>query len=165
MDDKRTTPDNDTPGTAPNLISNHVPSPLNALDSTRPPLSPISLEHPLAQESAAPSEQDEVEGRSQMLEEHTVPTLAQDLPPSSTPIPMHPAALSVAVDDAPMAAEPSQRSRRPSPIDPQTYAPLDRPLNVTDALSYLDAVKVQFQDQPDVYNRFLDIMKDFKNEL
>ena len=40
-----------------------------------------------------------------------------------------------------------------------------RQLNVTDALSYLDAVKHQFQDQPDVYNRFLDIMKDFKSQL
>ncbi|KAG1747599.1 kinase-like domain-containing protein [Suillus lakei] len=40
---------------------------------------------------------------------------------------------------------------------------LDRPLNVTDALSYLDAVKVQFQDKPDVYSHFLDIMKDFKS--
>jgi len=58
----------------------------------------------------------------------------------------------------------SQRSRRASPMDPQSYSNLDRPLNVTDALSYLDAVKVQFQDQPDVYNHFLDIMKEFKNE-
>jgi len=33
-----------------------------------------------------------------------------------------------------------------------------------DALSYLDQVKVQFSDQPDVYNRFLDIMKDFKSQ-
>ena len=33
-------------------------------------------------------------------------------------------------------------------------------LNVKDALSYLDQVKVQFSDQPEVYNRFLDIMKD-----
>ncbi|KAF9237770.1 hypothetical protein BU15DRAFT_88601 [Melanogaster broomeanus] len=41
----------------------------------------------------------------------------------------------------------------------------ERRLNVTDALSYLDAVKVQFQDQPDVYNHFLDIMKDFKSQL
>jgi len=41
----------------------------------------------------------------------------------------------------------------------------ERPLNVTDALSYLDAVKVQFQEQPDVYNHFLDIMKDFKSQL
>lgn len=32
-----------------------------------------------------------------------------------------------------------------------------------DALSYLDQVKVQFAEHPDVYNRFLDIMKDFKS--
>lgn len=30
-------------------------------------------------------------------------------------------------------------------------------------MSYLDQVKVQFADHPDVYNRFLDIMKDFKS--
>lgn len=39
-----------------------------------------------------------------------------------------------------------------------------RPLNVKDALSYLDQVKLQFADQPDVYNKFLDIMKDFKSQ-
>lgn len=39
-----------------------------------------------------------------------------------------------------------------------------RPLNVRDALTYLDQVKVQFSSQPDVYNRFLDIMKDFKSQ-
>jgi paired amphipathic helix protein Sin3a len=44
----------------------------------------------------------------------------------------------------------------------QQASQADRPLNVTDALSYLDAVKVRFQDRPDVYNHFLDIMKDFK---
>lgn len=36
-------------------------------------------------------------------------------------------------------------------------------LSTQDALSYLDQVKVQFADHPDVYNRFLDIMKDFKS--
>ncbi|KAH9950932.1 hypothetical protein B0H21DRAFT_720471 [Amylocystis lapponica] len=41
----------------------------------------------------------------------------------------------------------------------------NRPLNVTDALSYLDAVKMQFHDKPDVYNHFLDIMKDFKSQV
>jgi hypothetical protein len=41
----------------------------------------------------------------------------------------------------------------------------ERQLNVTDALSYLDAVKVQFADRPDVYNHFLDIMKEFKGQL
>ncbi|KAL6301443.1 hypothetical protein BKA93DRAFT_751965 [Sparassis latifolia] len=43
--------------------------------------------------------------------------------------------------------------------------PQERPLNVTDALSYLDSVKMQFQERPDVYNHFLDIMKDFKGQL
>ncbi|PIA17057.1 hypothetical protein COEREDRAFT_41417 [Coemansia reversa NRRL 1564] len=38
-----------------------------------------------------------------------------------------------------------------------------RPLNVTDALSYLDMVKSQFQDRPEVYNQFLEIMKEFKS--
>jgi len=67
------------------------------------------------------------------------------------------------LDDTQLASS-SQRSRRPSPMDPQNYNNPERPLNVSDALSYLDAVKVQFQDQPDVYNHFLDIMKEFKNE-
>ena len=39
-----------------------------------------------------------------------------------------------------------------------------QPLNVKDALSYLDQVKLQFSEQPDVYNKFLDIMKDFKSQ-
>ena len=42
---------------------------------------------------------------------------------------------------------------------------MGRPLNVTDALSYLDAVRNQFQDNPEVYNQFLDIMKDFKSQV
>ncbi|KAF8336326.1 uncharacterized protein EI90DRAFT_3119621 [Cantharellus anzutake] len=43
-------------------------------------------------------------------------------------------------------------------------SPGARPLNVKDALSYLELVKVKFSDQPDVYNQFLDIMKDFKSQ-
>lgn len=39
-----------------------------------------------------------------------------------------------------------------------------RPLNVKDALSYLEQVKFQFNTRPDVYNHFLDIMKDFKSQ-
>ncbi|KAI9893429.1 MAG: Transcriptional regulatory protein sin3 [Vezdaea aestivalis] len=34
-----------------------------------------------------------------------------------------------------------------------------------DALSYLDQVKVQFVNQSEVYNQFLDIMKDFKSQV
>ena len=58
------------------------------------------------------------------------------------------------------ASNPPQSATMSAPAVTQ-----DRPLNVTDALSYLDAVKVQFQEQPDVYNHFLDIMKDFKSQL
>ena len=32
-----------------------------------------------------------------------------------------------------------------------------RPLNVKDALTYLDEVKVQFAGHPEVYNQFLDV--------
>jgi histone deacetylase complex regulatory component SIN3 len=37
-----------------------------------------------------------------------------------------------------------------------------RQLKVEDALAYLDEVKSEFAGQPHVYNRFLDIMKEFK---
>ncbi|XP_015185783.1 PREDICTED: paired amphipathic helix protein Sin3a isoform X2 [Polistes dominula] len=37
-------------------------------------------------------------------------------------------------------------------------------LKVEDALSYLDQVKYKFSDQPQVYNDFLDIMKEFKSQ-
>ena len=36
------------------------------------------------------------------------------------------------------------------------------PLNVDDALKFLDVIKVRFQERPVVYNAFLDVMKDFK---
>ena len=35
---------------------------------------------------------------------------------------------------------------------------------VEDALSYLDQVKFKFNNQPQVYNDFLDIMKEFKSQ-
>ncbi|KIV86574.1 hypothetical protein PV11_02175 [Exophiala sideris] len=52
----------------------------------------------------------------------------------------------------------------PSPMPaPAQLAHGQQPI-LNDALSYLDQVKVRFSDQPDVYNRFLDIMKDFKSQ-
>lgn len=51
------------------------------------------------------------------------------------------------------------------PLDPLLVLTWAYPgLFTQDALSYLDQVKVRFADQPDVYNRFLDIMKDFKSQ-
>ncbi|RPD52608.1 hypothetical protein L227DRAFT_617686 [Lentinus tigrinus ALCF2SS1-6] len=40
-----------------------------------------------------------------------------------------------------------------------------RQLNVSDPLGCLDVVKLQLQDKPEVYNRFLDIMNDFKSQV
>lgn len=37
-------------------------------------------------------------------------------------------------------------------------------LKVEDALTYLDQVKFKFGNQPQVYNDFLDIMKEFKSQ-
>ena len=33
-----------------------------------------------------------------------------------------------------------------------------------DALSYLDQVKIRFGNDPGIYNKFLDIMKEFKSQ-
>ncbi|KAI8377319.1 Sin3 family co-repressor-domain-containing protein [Blakeslea trispora] len=49
-----------------------------------------------------------------------------------------------------------------APSAPSTLE--QRPLNVKDALSYLDKVKAKFTTQADVYSQFLDIMKDFKSQ-
>ncbi|THV01430.1 hypothetical protein K435DRAFT_655423 [Dendrothele bispora CBS 962.96] len=62
----------------------------------------------------------------------------------------------------PLVAEANNAAVIPGSI--QRSPETSRPLNVTDALSYLDAVKIQFQDKPEVYNKFLDIMKDFKSQ-
>ncbi|GAB5037077.1 Hypothetical protein NocV09_06000010, partial [Nannochloropsis oceanica] len=35
-------------------------------------------------------------------------------------------------------------------------------LSVGDALLYLDQVKIEFSEKPEIYNEFLDIMKNFK---
>ncbi|KAL6243476.1 Transcriptional regulatory protein sin3 [Rhinocladiella similis] len=52
----------------------------------------------------------------------------------------------------------------PSPMPaPAQLAHGQQPI-LNDALSYLDQVKMRFNEQPDVYNRFLDIMKDFKSQ-
>ncbi len=78
------------------------------------------------------------------------------VPTTTAPTPQPPPAL-----DKQTNADASQ----PVPAPETQNGMTDRQLNVTDALSYLDAVKVQFHDRPDVYNVFLDIMKDFKSQV
>ncbi|GLB39349.1 putative histone deacetylase (HDAC) interacting [Lyophyllum shimeji] len=133
---------------------------------------PTDAEAPVQEDNKTEAPTGGVIGEEQEIKEQTdqKPPLAAEEPPvTSEPIsepPLQTAATPMAVDDTPAAAGPSQRPpERLPPPEPRGYTPLDRPLNVTDALGYLDAVKVQFADQPNVYNQFLDIMKEFKNEL
>lgn len=56
---------------------------------------------------------------------------------------------------------PPQQPQQRRPSSPNNNY---RPLNVVDALAYLDQVKGRFSDKPNVYNQFLDIMKDFKSQ-
>lgn len=58
--------------------------------------------------------------------------------------------------------QPAQQQQLQAMGQPQGQGQGQQPI-LNDALSYLDQVKVQFHEHPDVYNRFLDIMKDFKS--
>ena len=56
------------------------------------------------------------------------------------------------------------KKKGPVPEIPAGNPQQPRQLNVKDALSYLELVKFQFSSQPEIYHRFLEIMKDFKNQ-
>ena len=58
----------------------------------------------------------------------------------------------------------TMNNKTPSESSVSSSSSQSKPLNVKDALSYLDQVKQQFSQQPEVYNRFLDIMKEFKSQ-
>merc|ERR1719414_710726 len=63
------------------------------------------------------------------------------------------------------AAQPQQaQQQQPASGPPSSQPPSFQRLKVEDALSYLDQVKFKFGNQPQVYNDFLDIMKEFKTQ-
>ncbi|KPV76505.1 uncharacterized protein RHOBADRAFT_52502 [Rhodotorula graminis WP1] len=73
----------------------------------------------------------------------------------------------------PAPAKPGPPAAAHSPAPPQPQQPQQqtqqqqasfRPLNVRDALHYLDRVKQQFANEYEVYDQFLTIMKDFKTQ-
>ncbi|XP_060923907.1 paired amphipathic helix protein Sin3a-like [Limanda limanda] len=72
---------------------------------------------------------------------HTHSLAVQSQGPAVGPCPVHP--------NAPITSQGQQQFQR---------------LKVEDALSYLDQVKLQFGNYPQVYNDFLDIMKEFKSQ-
>ncbi|KAG9013164.1 Transcriptional regulatory protein sin3 [Tulasnella sp. JGI-2019a] len=93
----------------------------------------------------APPPTNEKTDRSPSLQVQPAPPA---IPQETTPHPGTPSTTGIGLD-------PSEASSPPGSL---------RPLNVKDALSYLEMVKVKFQDKAEVYNQFLDIMKDFKSQ-
>ncbi|KAI0313378.1 hypothetical protein OF83DRAFT_558985 [Amylostereum chailletii] len=95
------------------------------------------------------------------------PVLAAPAGPPPAPYPDHPLEPPPLVSedpDYPMNGTAPTAETLHTMADAQTTAN-ERQLNVNDALTYLDAVKAQFNDRPDVYNVFLDIMKEFKSQV
>ncbi|KAM4602714.1 paired amphipathic helix protein Sin3a-like isoform 2-T2 [Polymixia lowei] len=74
----------------------------------------------------------------------------------------------------PQSHSPAVQSQGPAVVQSHVHPPTPmtstqgqqqfQRLKVEDALSYLDQVKLQFGNQPQVYNDFLDIMKEFKSQ-
>jgi len=70
-----------------------------------------------------------------------------------------------ATPESPATEKQDNVETAPQPAVENVNGSTGRQLSVTDALSYLDAIKAQFHDRPDGYNIFVDIMKDFKNQV
>ncbi|KAL1738915.1 paired amphipathic helix [Schizophyllum fasciatum] len=61
----------------------------------------------------------------------------------------------------------AQAPNSPDLPDPSGQHPsIQRSLNIMDALSYLDAIKATFgEHQPQIFNQFLDIMKEYQTDV
>lgn len=110
---------------------------------------------------------------TQLPQPQQPPHQHQQHPPQQPPQPVQ--QQGPPLDLATASALPEKPNAQPKDEDAARQIPLGvlsrlslsnayRPLNVKDALSYLDQVKIQFYNQADVYNNFLDIMKDFKSQ-
>lgn len=79
--------------------------------------------------------------------------------------PHHPAGMQPQAPHTPTVhqAAPHAQQSHVAQVQGQQHQQFQR-LKVEDALSYLDQVKLQFGNQPQVYNDFLDIMKEFKSQ-
>lgn len=101
---------------------------------------------------------------------HDQPALAikNESPPVSATVgdvaPVTAEVASAATDSATNTAAAAVAAAMPTEEGQASNDPQYRSLNVKDALSYLEQVKLQFSTQGYIYNQFLDIMKDFKSQ-
>lgn len=98
------------------------------------------------------------------------PRVAERQTQSSVPLPVR---VSCARVSSQLLGDGLETANLCDPVDPSCQPPTvreqasvvaerSRTLNIEDALSYLDKVKQRYTDMPSVYNKFLDIMKQFK---
>ncbi|ORX62697.1 hypothetical protein DM01DRAFT_1003788 [Hesseltinella vesiculosa] len=123
----------------------HAMPPPPAVDEPASQPEPMEEDEPIKEEAQLPVKEENVDQSQHQ------PSAS----PTSTPIQPSLQDPLVVAPSAPPSQPPRSRS------DSQNGY---RPLNVKDALTYLDLVKMQFSDHPEVYNKFLDIMKDFKSQ-
>lgn len=92
----------------------------------------------------------------------SVPALSPaEKPPQQVPAHQTPAVQS---QDTAAQSQAQAQAQAQAIMETQQGGSNYKPLNVKDALHYLDQVKLQFREQTNVYNNFLDIMKDFKSQ-
>lgn len=128
--------------------SNIAPSIGTENSSTSPEASTDATERPAEPKAASPQQVEpspEVFSPAAPMMVLPGPSSAPAVPATQAPGPIFPGPLQT----------PATNQNRPSSgtgAHPQ----------LNDALAYLDRVKAEFQDQPEVYNKFLQIMRDFK---
>lgn len=168
------------PGGPPILSQQSLPR-LSSVQATYPSAAPVLPRFSTA--TGSPTSKGEMHA-STALTTSSTPTTQQQQVDDKSRIGVKPrsgsAGMSVASFDNPLPPSqpsvpslqyqmvPSQQQEQKGQDQQQQQAPIYdqyyRPLNVKDALSYLEQVKFQFNSRPDVYNHFLDIMKDFKSQ-
>ncbi|XP_076267862.1 SIN3 transcription regulator family member A [Rhynchophorus ferrugineus] len=106
------------------------------------------------------------EGMQSGLYSPSAPTVYSAMPVVAAPHSGKPQSIAIsATSHNAMRTTGSSPPSAPSQEPPQQQSPSNfQRLKVEDALSYLDLVKFKFGTKPQVYNDFLDIMKEFKSQ-
>lgn len=107
---------------------------------------------PLTQPSRNPQQQEQQQEQQQ---QHRKQQQKQEQQEQEQPQPQQEEQQQKSKQQPQQQQQEQQQSQPPPP-------PQQKHLKVEDALAYLEKVKRQFSDQQNVYNQFLDVMKDFK---
>jgi len=177
-------PQEDSGDAKPMDIDSPTAPPSSATEETAQPNEPAP---PVSSESVVSQQPPESASEMSSTQPEAIPAAAAGSPEASSAAAEAPQSSPMAVDspekDGP---SPAPQSATPPPGPPQPHdppplpqhpaaappqqppaAPVDRgmrELRVEDALLYLDHVKMEFKDRPQIYNQFLAIMKNFKSQ-